>query len=56
MTHQSPTPRLADLPLFEANIHIYRPNAEQEALDRPAELGDAEVLSGLSVDLSRIWA
>ena len=39
-----------------ASVQIYRPNAEQEVLDRPAELGDAEVLPGLSVDLSRVWA
>ena len=41
---------------FEASVHIYRPNAEPEVLERPAELGDAEVLPGLSVDLSRVWA
>ena len=39
---------------FEANVHICRPNADPEVLERPAELGDAEVLPGLSVDLSRI--
>ena len=41
---------------FEASVRIYRPNAEPEVLERPAELGDAEVLPGLSVDLSRVWA
>ena len=41
---------------FEANIHIYRPNAEVETQHRPAELADPEVLPNLTIDLSRIWA
>lgn len=41
---------------YEAKVHIYRPSAEPEALERPSELGDAEVLPGLSVELERVWA
>lgn len=41
---------------YEAKVHIYRPNTEPEALERPSKLGDEEVLPGLSVDLERVWA
>lgn len=41
---------------YEAKVHVYRPSAEAEVLERPSELGDAEVLPGLSVELGRIWA
>ena len=41
---------------YEAKVHIYRPNTEPEALERPSKLGDAEVLPGLSVDLEPVWA
>lgn len=41
---------------YEAKVHIYRPNTEPELLERPSELGDAEVLPGLSVVLERVWA
>ena len=41
---------------YEAKVHICRPNTEPEALERPSELGDAEVLPGLSVELERVWA
>ena len=41
---------------YEAKVHIYRPNAEPEVVERPSKLGDKEVLPGLSVELERIWA
>ena len=41
---------------YEAKVHIYRPNTEPKALERPSKLGDEEVLPGLSVELERIWA
>ena len=41
---------------FNAKVHIYRPNAEPQILERPAELTDDHVLPNLSVDLARIWA
>ena len=41
---------------FNAKAHIYRPNAEPQTLERPAELGDDHVLPNLTVDLARIWA
>ena len=41
---------------YEAKIHIYRPNTKVKVVERPSELGDKEVLPGLSVELDRIWA
>ena len=40
---------------FKEQVHIYRPDAEVEVLERPSELGDEGVLPGLSVDLERVW-
>ena len=40
---------------FDEQIRIYRPGAEPELLQRPSELEDAELLPGLTLDLSRIW-
>ena len=40
---------------FEDRVWVYRPDRETEELMRPERIGDAAVLPGLEVDLSRVW-
>ncbi len=40
---------------FEERLWVYRAGQEPEELARPMRIGDAEVLPGLDVDLSRVW-
>jgi len=39
----------------ERRVHVYRPDADVEALDTPATLSGDPVLRGFVLDLSRIW-
>ena len=41
---------------LEQTVWIYRPNQEPELLDRPATLSGEDVLRGLVVDMTEVWA
>ena len=41
---------------FEEAVWIYRPDREAERLDRPATLTGEEVMVGLEVEMSEVWA
>ena len=36
-------------------VHIYRANGEVEVLDDPQSLSGEDVLTGLELDITRIW-
>ena len=41
---------------FEEEVHIYRPNADIELHQRPAQLEVGPELPGLTISFARIWA